>query len=105
VRTVSQQVPQTVESDQRVAPRPVFLPPADIYEARENIVVLAEMPGVAPDGVDITLERRVLTPSADEAQLGIMPAISGFITNMPMAIMRGCSHSRKTSTGIVSRPR
>ena len=61
VRTVGQQVPQTIERDQRAAPRPVFLPPADIYETRDNIVVLAEMPGVAPDGVDITLERRVLT--------------------------------------------
>jgi HSP20 family molecular chaperone IbpA len=39
----------------------VFVPPADIYETGDNIVVLAEMPGVAPDGVDITLERRVLT--------------------------------------------
>jgi HSP20 family protein len=61
VRTVGQQVPQTVESGTRAVPRPVFLPPADIYETRDNIVVLAEMPGVAPDGVDITLERRVLT--------------------------------------------
>ena len=60
-RTVGQPVLQTVERDQRAAPRPVFLPPADIYETRDNIVVLAEMPGVAPDGVDITLERRVLT--------------------------------------------
>jgi HSP20 family protein len=61
VRTVGQQVPRTVQGGQRPAPRPVFLPPADIYETRDNIVVLAEMPGVAPDGVDITLERRVLT--------------------------------------------
>src|SRR5207247_7766097 len=45
----------------RPATRPVCLPPADIYETRDNIFVLAEMPGVAPDGVDITLERRVLT--------------------------------------------
>jgi HSP20 family molecular chaperone IbpA len=42
-------------------PRPVFLPPADIYETNDAIVVMAEMPGVGPDGVDITLERRVLT--------------------------------------------
>ena len=34
---------------------------ADIYETRDNIVVLAEMPGVALGGVDITLERRLLT--------------------------------------------
>jgi HSP20 family molecular chaperone IbpA len=39
----------------------MFLPPADIYETRDDIVVLAEMPGVALDGMVITLERRVLT--------------------------------------------
>jgi len=61
LRTVDQQTPQTIEDGQRSAPRPTFLPPADIYETRDNIVVLAEMPGVAFDGVDITLERRVLT--------------------------------------------
>jgi HSP20 family protein len=61
VKAVDQQVPQTVASGQRHAPRPVFLPPADIYETRDSIVVLAEMPGVAPEGMDITLERRVLT--------------------------------------------
>src|SRR5215831_2005218 len=61
VTTVDQRTPSAAESVQRPAPRPVFLPAADIYETRDNIVVLAEMPGVAPDGVDITLERRVLT--------------------------------------------
>jgi HSP20 family protein len=61
VKTVGQQVPQTVASGQSPAPRLVFLPPADIFETCDIIVVLAEMPGVAPDGVDITLERRVLT--------------------------------------------
>ena len=61
VRTVEQWTPQTTETGQRSAHRPIFLPPADIYETRDNIVVLAEMPGVALDGVDITLERRLLT--------------------------------------------
>jgi HSP20 family protein len=61
VGTVDQRTPQTPERSQRIAPRPVFVPPADIYENRDSIVVVAEMPGVAPDGVDITLERRVLT--------------------------------------------
>lgn len=41
--------------------RRVFLPLADIVETKSDIVLLAEMPGVAPDGVDITLEKRVLT--------------------------------------------
>jgi len=49
------------ESGQRMPTRPVFLPPADIYETQNHLVVMTEMPGVPPDGVDITLERRVLT--------------------------------------------
>jgi len=61
VNTVQQQTPATRETGQRMPSRPVFLPPADIYETSNSIVVLAEMPGVAPDGVDISLERRVLT--------------------------------------------
>ena len=61
VRPVEQRTPQTTERGQQTAPRPIFMPAADIYETRDNIVVLAEMPGVAPDGVEITLERRVLT--------------------------------------------
>jgi HSP20 family protein len=61
VRTVEQRTPGTTDSGRSMPPRPVFLAPADIYETKESIVVLAEMPGVASDGVDITLERRVLT--------------------------------------------
>src|SRR5207302_10202941 len=61
VRTVEQQTPATREGGQRTPPRPVFLPPADIYETKDSIVVLAEMPGVSSEGVDISLERRVLT--------------------------------------------
>ena len=60
VRTVEQQMPST-ESAQRMPPRPVFMPPADIYETKDSIVVLAEMPGVSSKGVDISLELRVLT--------------------------------------------
>jgi HSP20 family molecular chaperone IbpA len=61
VKTVQQQTPATRETGQRMPSRPVYLPPADIYETKDSIVVLAEMPGVAADGVDISLERRVLT--------------------------------------------
>ena len=61
VGTVGQRTPATTEGAQRMPTRPVFLPPADIYETNDAIVVMAEMPGVGPDGVDITLERRVLT--------------------------------------------
>ncbi|MBO0738674.1 MAG: Hsp20/alpha crystallin family protein [Alphaproteobacteria bacterium] len=59
--TSAAQNPPAPASLERASNRPVFVPPSDIYETRDNIVVLAEMPGVGPDGVDITLERRVLT--------------------------------------------
>ena len=61
VRNIDQRTPPTMEHRDRVPNRPVFVPPSDIYETKDSIVVLAEMPGVAPDGVDLTLERRVLT--------------------------------------------
>jgi HSP20 family protein len=61
VRTVEQRTPAPTDGARPMPPRPVFLAPADIYETRESIVVLAEIPGVSSDGVDITLERRVLT--------------------------------------------
>jgi HSP20 family molecular chaperone IbpA len=39
----------------------LFSPVTDIYETKDHVVVMADMPGVAPDAVDITLEKRVLT--------------------------------------------
>jgi HSP20 family protein len=61
VEAARQQTPATREAGQRMPPRPTFLPPADIYETNNSIVVLTEMPGVSSDGIDISLERRVLT--------------------------------------------
>ena len=46
---------------ERTTPGSVFIPPADIYETGDSLIVDCELPGVGPDGVDITLERRVLT--------------------------------------------
>jgi HSP20 family protein len=61
VRTAEQRTPATTDNREATPNRPVFVPPADIYETKDHIVVLAEMPGVGSDGVDITLERRMLT--------------------------------------------
>jgi HSP20 family protein len=49
------------ESGETTRARPLFRPLADIYETENGVVVIAEMPGVSPEDVDITLERRVLT--------------------------------------------
>lgn len=56
-------------------------PPVDIYETDTSYVLLADMPGVAPDGVDIVAERDQLvirgrverpsrTPDYQEFELG-----------------------------------
>ena len=38
-----------------------FTPAVDIFEKGDTTVIIADMPGVASDGVDVTLERQVLT--------------------------------------------
>lgn len=38
-----------------------FMPSVDIFERDETTVITADMPGVAADDVDVTLERQVLT--------------------------------------------
>jgi HSP20 family protein len=40
---------------------PCFVPRADVYETGDAIVVVADMPGVDENSVDITLEDNVLT--------------------------------------------
>lgn len=39
----------------------VFTPRADIYETQEQLLILADMPGVKQEGIDITLEQNILT--------------------------------------------
>jgi HSP20 family molecular chaperone IbpA len=40
---------------------PVFTPATEIYETSDALVLSLEMPGVDPDGVNITLDNRILT--------------------------------------------
>lgn len=40
--------------------RPVYLPRTDIYETKDSIVVIADMPGCDDQSVDITLEKNRL---------------------------------------------
>jgi HSP20 family protein len=39
----------------------VYAPTTDIFETQDHVVLVADMPGVPPENVDISLERRVLT--------------------------------------------
>jgi HSP20 family molecular chaperone IbpA len=49
--------PQGAERTQN---RPLYAPRVDIIETPESLEVFADMPGVTRDGVQITLEQRVL---------------------------------------------
>lgn len=49
------------EAPETVTGGRIYRPLTDIVETAEGVILMLEMPGVAPDDVDITLEKRVLT--------------------------------------------
>lgn len=62
------------EGVEQTRDRTLFVPPASIYETDDAVVVSADMPGVAAENVDITVEDNVLTlrgTSDDQAPEGM----------------------------------
>ncbi|MBN1262308.1 MAG: Hsp20/alpha crystallin family protein [Anaerolineae bacterium] len=49
------------EGAERMRERITFLPRVDIYETNTDIVLVADMPGVTAETIDITLEKSILT--------------------------------------------
>src|SRR5213593_3610476 len=45
----------------RQGQRPEFSFPVDIYDDEEEVVLIGDLPGVAPDGVEVHLEKGTLT--------------------------------------------
>lgn len=64
---VQKQEVQSAEGVERTRASRVYVPRVDIYSDEQGIVILADMPGVDENNVDILLEKDVLT-------------ISGFVT-------------------------
>jgi HSP20 family protein len=58
---MEKQQAQQAQGVETTRARPVFVPCTDIYEREDAIVVLADMPGVGPDAVDVDLEGDELT--------------------------------------------
>ena len=52
---------EIVEGAERTRASRVYIPQVDIFSAGDDIVILADMPGVAEEDIDITLEKDVLT--------------------------------------------
>jgi len=58
---VAKEKKEVATRGEQLQPGLVFTPAVDIFETGREITVLADMPGVAADGVKITLEDNVLT--------------------------------------------
>jgi len=59
--------PETVPAAEETRGGITFVPDVDIYETDEELVVMADMPGVAKDSVDINLEEDQLLISGQTA--------------------------------------
>lgn len=46
---------------------PIFVPPTDIIETNEALLMLLDMPGADPETLDVTLDERVLSITAKSA--------------------------------------
>lgn len=74
--TTAKDLVTTDNSDkpQRLAELPTIAPPVDIYENEEEILLVADMPGVDPDHIDVRLEQGQLdlegkqAPPQDQAE-------------------------------------
>ena len=49
------------QGTERTRARPLYAPWVDIVESEDALEVLADMPGVTPESVEVTLEQRVLS--------------------------------------------
>ena len=58
---VEKQEVEVTEGTERTRPGKAYIPRADIYETEKSLVIVADMPGVDKDAVDITLEKNILT--------------------------------------------
>jgi HSP20 family molecular chaperone IbpA len=52
---------ETPEKGERTRERRVYTPAVDIIERKDDIIVIADMPGVDETSVDIMIEKNVLT--------------------------------------------
>ena len=70
---MSTNIAKTRESE-KLSERPVYAPPVDIFENKDEILVLADLPGVSTEDLSVNLDRDQLTIEARRAAIGSEPA-------------------------------
>jgi HSP20 family protein len=60
-KEVQKEASQIPIEQERTRSRKTYVPRVDIYEKKEAMVLLADMPGVDEKSVDVTLDKNVLT--------------------------------------------
>ncbi len=60
-RTLKPKDKTQVSTPEQTKPGKVFIPDVDIYETEKEIVVLADMPGVIPKKLNVSLKDNILT--------------------------------------------
>jgi len=60
-----QEKQQVASPAEQTRPGMVFTPAADIFETEKELVLLADMPGVKPEGLDIDLRENTLSLSGE----------------------------------------
>jgi HSP20 family molecular chaperone IbpA len=58
---VQKQESTTPEGAERTKSRKIYVPAVDILDTNQALLLIAEMPGVDENGVDITIEKNILT--------------------------------------------
>lgn len=61
---VKQEDVLTAETTERIRDRKIFVPRTDIFEDKEGLVLVLDVPGADDKSVEITLEKNVLTINA-----------------------------------------
>jgi HSP20 family molecular chaperone IbpA len=63
-RATMSETSTTRRDAEKMAERPTVAPPVDIFEDKDQILILADVPGVTPEGFSIHLDRDQLTIEA-----------------------------------------
>lgn len=61
LKTTGGDIARTDQRDERAMSGPLYRPATDIFEKDDAVTLVIDMPGVAPDSVDVSVENRALT--------------------------------------------